>query len=419
MITGKKSQICGLVGEKLGHSFSPQIHSNLANYKYSLFEVKPDSLGDFIRSDKYDSVNITIPYKVSVMKYLDKISDTARRIGSVNAVTHAPDGTLYGDNTDYYGFVYMLNHAGIDVRNKKVLVLGSGGASKTAKVACVDLGAKEVVIVSRSGQVNYENVYSLHQDANIIVNCTPVGMYPNNGDSPIDITKFPLLVGVADIIFNPAKTKLLLCAEEMNIKHANGLSMLVAQAKAACELFCNEKISDSEIDRITNIISYQTQNIILIGMPGCGKTTVGKLVADKLGREFADTDVCIESSTQMSIPDIFKLHGEDAFRQIESENVRNIGKKTGMVIATGGGVVTRSENYFPLRQNGMIFFIKRDPDLLDKSGRPLSLSIDLQEMYSERLPLYRKFSDFEIENQTPEQVAYDIINIVKKETHNV
>ena len=409
MITNRKNQICGLVGERLGHSFSPQIHGCLADYPYSLFEMPESELESFIKSDKYHSVNVTIPYKMAVIPYLDVISEAAKKIGSVNTITHLPDGRLYGDNTDFYGFVYMIKTAGIDMSGKKVLILGTGGTSRTARAACESLGASEIRQVSRKGELNYENAHLLCPDTQIIVNCTPVGMYPNNLISPIDIEKFPSLEGVVDVIFNPAKTKLLLDAQRLGLKCANGLPMLVAQAKRACEIFTCEEIDDGEIDRITGIISAQTSNIILVGMPGCGKTTVGGILADKLSRELIDTDALIVELAGKTIPEIFSEDGEEKFRQIEHEAIKLAGKKSGVVIATGGGVVTRSENYNPLCQNGKIVFVTRDISLLAKDGRPLSLSGDLSEMYSARLPLYRAFCDIEIANNTPTDTAEKII----------
>ncbi len=409
MITNRKKQICGLVGERLGHSFSPQIHTCLCDYQYSLFEMPESELEDFIKSDRYHSVNVTIPYKMAVIPYLDVISEAAQKIGSVNTVTHLPDGRLYGDNTDFYGFIHMIKTAGINILGKKVLILGTGGTSKTVVAACESLGASEIRLVSRMGELNYKNAHLLCPDTQIIVNCTPVGMYPNNLISPIDIDKFPALEGVADVIFNPAKTQLLLDAERLGIKTANGLPMLVAQAKRACETFTGEEIDDSEIDRITGIISSQTSNIILVGMPGCGKTTIGSLLAEKLSRELIDTDELIEEIAGKKIPDIFSEDGEEVFRQLEHKAIQAAGKKSGVIIATGGGAVTRRENYAPLHQNGKIVFITRDTSLLAKDGRPLSLSGDLCEMYKARLPLYRQFCDLEIANITPSDTAEQII----------
>jgi len=409
MINNRKDQVCGLVGEKLGHSFSPQIHGELSDYQYSLFELPNDELESFIKSNRYHSVNVTIPYKSAVMPYLDVISQTAQKIGSVNVVTHLPDGRLFGDNTDLYGFKYMMHKSGMDLKDKNVLILGTGGTSKTVFAAATELGAKKISLVSRAGELNYGNAHILCPDTQIIVNCTPVGMYPNNGACPIDISLFPMLEGVADVIFNPAKTQLLIDAESRGIKTANGLSMLVAQAKRACEIFTCEDIPDSEIDRITHIIEGQTTNIILVGMPGGGKTTVGKILANQLGRKLIDTDELVVDLAGKTIPEIFAQNGEDEFRRIESQAIAAAGKKSGVIIATGGGAVTREQNYIPLHQNGVIVFITRDVSTLQKDGRPLSLSRDLKQMYKERLPLYRKFCDIEIPNTTPNDTAQAIL----------
>ena len=411
MITNRKEQVCGLVGERLGHSFSPQIHACLCDYSYSLFEMPESELEGFIKGDGYHSVNVTIPYKMAVMPYLDVISEAAQKIGSVNTVTHLPDGRLYGDNTDFYGFIHMIKSAGLDLSGKNVLILGTGGTSRTATVACEALGAKSIRLVSRKGDLTYGNAHTLCPETQIIINCTPVGMYPNNLVSPIDIQKFPALEGVADVIFNPAKTQLLLDAEGLGLKTANGLPMLVAQAKRACEIFTGEDIPDSEIDRITRIIAGQTTNIVLIGMPGCGKTTVGKILAERLGRELVDTDELVVELAGKSIPEIFAEQGEEGFRAIEHTAVCMAGKKSGVIIATGGGAVTRPENYAPLHQNGKIVFITRDISLLAKDGRPLSLSGDLRAMYEKRLPSYREFCDIEAANTTPHETAEQIIKI--------
>ena len=411
MIKNKENLICGLVGEHLSHSFSPQIHSRLSDYKYSLFEMPESELESFIKSNRYHSVNVTIPYKMAIMPYLDVISDNAKLIGSVNTVTHLPDGRLYGDNTDLYGFIHMIKDAGIDMEGKNVLILGTGGTSRTARFACESLGASAIHLVSRTGELTYENAHVLHPETQMIVNCTPVGMYPNNLISPIDIDLFPALEGVADVIFNPARTRLLLDAESRGLKTANGLPMLVAQAKRACEVFMGESIDDGEIKAITKEIATQTANIILVGMPGCGKTTVGQIIAQRLGRPLIDTDELIVRLAGKSIPEIFAEDGEEEFRRIESEAVREAGKTSGAVISTGGGVVTRARNLAPLHQNGRIFFITRDTKLLARGGRPLSLSGDLSKMYEERLPLYREFCDAEVENTTPDETADRIIEI--------
>ena len=413
MIENKKHLRCGLIGEKLSHSFSPQIHKELSDYSYSLFEMREDEVGDFLKSDLFDATNVTIPYKKTVMPFLDEISDEALRIGSVNTITRLDGGGLRGDNTDYYGFWHTVEKSGIEICGKKVLILGTGGASLTAKTVSADMGAQSITFVSRSGEVNYENVYQKCADTEVVINCTPVGMYPNNGIAPIDLSRLPACRGVIDMIYNPARTKLLLDAERLNIPHINGLSMLVAQAKRACELFLKEAVDDSEVERITRGIAAETSNIILVGMPGCGKTTIGKLLSEKTGRAVVDTDEMIAQSEGRSPSSILLAEGEDSFRKIESREVRNAGKLSERIISTGGGVVTREENYEPLHQNGVIVFIHRALDALATDDRPLSKSGKLPEMYEKRLPLYRRFCDLEVSNDTtPEECAEEILRLI-------
>ena len=316
---------CGLLGEHLGHSFSPQIHRELADYTYELFEMPIEDVAGFLASDRFDAMNVTIPYKKTVMPYLDEITDEARRIGSVNTITHLSGGGLRGDNTDYFGFSYMIDKSRIKVEGKKVLVLGSGGASETARTVCADRGARAVIVVSRSGKDNYSNLYK-HRDAEVIINTTPVGMYPKNGVAALDLADFPACEGALDMIYNPAKTKFLLDAERLGIPCINGLCMLVAQAKRACEIFLDTKIDDGEIDRITNIIAAETGNIVLIGMPGCGKTSLGELLSQKTGREVIDTDALIVKKAGMAIPEIFAKLGESYLRALEHACVCEAGK---------------------------------------------------------------------------------------------
>ena len=380
----------GLIGRKLSHSFSPQIHAELADYDYTLFELEPDDVGTFLQNGSFDATNVTIPYKKTVMPYLAEISDEAQKIGSVNTITRTEKG-LRGDNTDYFGFSCMLRKSGIEVKNKKCLVLGSGGASVTVTAVLRDMGA-DVVVISRSGENNYDNLH-LHKDAAVIVNTTPVGMYPNTGDSPIDLCLFPALSGVLDLIYNPARTQLLLDAQKRNIPCINGLSMLTAQAKKACALFLDTVIDDSEIDRITAKIASDSENIILIGMPGCGKSTAGKALAELTGRPFADTDEVIVQKAGMPIPDIFEKYGEAHFRRLEHEAVCECAKKSGLVIATGGGVIKTESNYDALHQNGRVIWLQRDLQLLPSDGRPLSQKEGVMKLYEERKPLYAHFCD--------------------------
>ena len=388
---------CGLLGEKLGHSYSPQIHSMLADYEYKLFEKAPEELEDFLKSGEFDGLNVTIPYKKSVMPYCAELSPTAAQIGSVNTIVRRSDGSLYGDNTDAFGFENLIVHNGIEVKGKKALVLGTGGASVTAQAVLKNLGASEVVVISRKGEDNYENI-AKHADAEIIANTTPVGMYPNNGKAAVDLTQFPKLSGVLDVVYNPARTALLLQAEKLCIPCAGGLYMLVSQAKRSCELFTGKSIPDSEIDRIERVQSHQMQNIVIIGMPGSGKTAVSTMLAERLGRKIFDTDTIVSEKAGMTIPEIFAAQGEAGFRKLETEATAEVGKLSGNIISTGGGVVTVADNYELLHQNGVIVWIERDTNKLARDGRPISLSSDLNELYAARFPLYECFADIKADN---------------------
>lgn len=388
---------CGLLGEKLGHSYSPQIHSMLADYEYKLFEKSPEELEDFLKSGEFDGLNVTIPYKKSVMPYCAELSPTAAQIGSVNTIVRRSDGSLYGDNTDAFGFENLIVHNGIEVKGKKALVLGTGGASVTAQAVLKNLGASEVVVISRKGEDNYENI-AKHADAEIIANTTPVGMYPNNGKAAVDLAQFPKLSGVLDVVYNPARTALILQAEKLCIPCAGGLYMLVSQAKRSCELFTGKSIPDSEIDRIERVLSHQMQNIVIIGMPGSGKTAVSTMLAERLGRKIFDTDTIVSEKAGMTIPEIFAAQGEAGFRKLETEATAEVGKLSGNIISTGGGVVTVADNYELLHQNGVIVWIERDTNKLARDGRPISLSSDLNELYAARLPLYERFADIKADN---------------------
>ena len=400
---------CGLLGRKLGHSYSPQIHGLLGDYSYDLFEKEPEQLASFLKNGDFTGINVTIPYKKDVLPYLDELSPAARKIGSVNTIVRRADGSLFGHNSDYFGFVSLVKHSGIAVEGKKVLVLGSGGTSNMVVTALRDLGAAPVVI-SRSGENNYGNLH-LHSDASVIVNATPVGMYPNTGVSPIDLNRFPKLDGVLDVIYNPAKTQLLLDAEKLGIPHENGLWMLVAQAKEAAEYFTGKELSDDMIARIHHKLSRQMKNIVLIGMPGCGKSTIGNLLARKLGRKFVDADEEIIQLAVKSIPEIFAQDGEEIFREWETMALEHLGKQSGLVIATGGGCVTRQRNYPALHQNGSIVWLERDLSLLPTDGRPLSQSNRLEEMYAVRKPLYEAFADVRVANTgSPENTVTEILS---------
>lgn len=399
---------CGLLGRKLGHSYSPQIHSYLGSYTYDLFEKEPEQLEDFLKNGDFTAINVTIPYKKDVIPYLDEISPVARKMGAVNTIVRRSDGTLFGHNTDYFGFASMVTRSGLSVSGKKVLVLGSGGASNTVVAVLQELGA-QVVVISRSGENNYSNL-PLHKDASVIVNTTPVGMYPNTGISPVDLSAFPTLEGVLDVVYNPARTQILLDAETLGLPCQNGLWMLVAQAKEAAEYFTGETISDSVIEKIYKALSAQMQNIVLIGMPGCGKSTIAGVLAEKLHRKSVDADAEIVRLAGKSIPDIFAQDGEEVFRSWETRALESLGKQSGLIIATGGGCVTRGRNYPLIHQNGSIFWLQRALDVLPTDGRPLSQSNKLTDMYRQRKPMYEAFADYAIDNSgSPEETAAAII----------
>lgn len=387
--------VYGLLGRTLRHSYSPQIHALLGDYEYRLFEVEPQDLEAFLKKREFGGINVTIPYKKDVLPYLSGISDNAKRIGAVNTIIVKEDGGLYGDNTDYDGFLCLVQKSGFQVKGKKALVLGTGGASLPISAVLSDLGAREVVFISRSGENNYQNL-SRHADADLIVNTTPVGMYPNNLKAPLSLSEFPKLSGVLDIVYNPQKTKLILDAERLGIPAYSGLLMLVAQGKRAAELFLGHDIPDSETDRIFKKLSTEMQNIVLVGMPGCGKTTVGKALAEQLNRPFFDADEEILKRTGKSAEAWIEACGEAVFRQKETEVLESLCKQSGTVIATGGGAVTVPENADILRQNSIVFFINRDVSVLPVEGRPLSKATALSEMYEVRLPMYRSVCDYEI-----------------------
>lgn len=401
---------CGLLGEKLGHSYSPQIHSFLADYAYDLYEKSPHELGNFLKNGSFTGLNVTIPYKKEVIAFCDRLSDRARQLGAVNTILRKSDGTLIGHNTDYFGFLSMVNRSGLSVSGKKVLVLGSGGASVTAVAVLQELGAK-VVIISRTGTDNYENL-GKHADAAVIVNTTPVGMYPNTGNSPVDLNLFPKLEGVLDLIYNPARTKLLMDAENRGLVAENGLWMLVAQAKESAQWFTGRNIPDAVIETIYRKLRQQMENIILIGMPGSGKSTIGKLLAVKLGKTFVDADAVITETAKMTIPEIFHSSGEEVFRKHETDVLRKLGQKSGLVIATGGGCVTREENYSYLHQNGRIIWLQRDIASLPTDGRPLSMGADLVNMFNMRKPMYERFADITADNNAdPEDTVRKILDM--------
>ena len=389
---------CGLLGRKLGHSYSPAIHAMLADYAYTLYEKEPEELEDFVKHGDFHGMNVTIPYKKAVVPFCDLLDPLAEQLGSVNTLVRLGDGRLLGANTDTWGFDQMLGKVGISCEGKKALVLGSGGASATVQ-AILKLADAEVVVISRTGEDNYDNL-DRHADAQILVNTTPVGMYPNNRVSPVDLDRLPNLQAVLDVVYNPARTQLILDAEARGIPCESGLYMLVAQAVQASELWTGQRISDETMERVWRTIGRSMQNVVLIGMPGSGKSTVGKALAQKLNRPFVDADAEITARIG-DIPAYFAAHGEEAFRKVETEVLADLGKQSGLVIATGGGCVTRPENYASLHQNGEIIWLQRDLDKLPTDGRPVSQRDGISAIYAARKPLYERFADKIADNNGP------------------
>jgi len=392
-----EKRIYGLLGRTLGHSWSVPIHKALGCEDYRLIELEPEELGAFLARPDIGGLNVTIPYKQDVMACCDAVDPAAQAIGSVNTLVRRADGKLHAWNTDAAGFRWMAERAGISLSGRKVAILGSGGASLTAQAVSRAMGAAEIVIISRSGENNYDNL-SRHADAEIIINTTPVGMYPHNGISPVDLRAFPACCGVLDVIYNPRRTTLLLQAEELGIPCSDGLPMLVAQATAAEEHFFGKSIPGSENERILAMLRRDATNIVLIGMPGCGKTSVGQALATLTGREAIDLDQRIVEKVGRPIPEIFAAEGEAAFRALEREVTAEVGRLSGKIILTGGGVVKDPRNYAPLHQNGRIYHLLRNLSLLPTDGRPLSQSTDLAAMWAEREPMYARFRDVLTEN---------------------
>jgi shikimate dehydrogenase len=386
----------GLIGESLSHSKSSEIHELFGKYRYSLKNLKKDELPKFFSDRKFIGINVTIPYKEESMKYLDEVDDLAKEIGAVNTIVNR-DGRLIGYNTDYFGFKYSLEHNGIDLKDKKVLILGSGGASKMVQKFAKDSQARKIVVISRKTKNNYESIDGF-LDFNVIINATPVGMYPHNMESKIDLSIFKNLDAVIDLIYNPLETKLILDAKKLNIKTMSGLLMLVAQAFYACELFMADEFNDKLIDRVYNIIRRDMENIIFIGMPSSGKSTMGRLVSKNLNREFYDLDELVEKRENKTIPEIFKEHGEKYFRDLETEVLAEVSKKTGVVIATGGGTPIRDINRDLILQNSKVIYLDRKLENLETTGRPLSKNLEeLKKLKGEREPIYSNLCDIKIE----------------------
>lgn len=399
----------GLIGEKLGHSFSKIIHEKLADYTYDLIPLSLEELDVFMCEKEFSAINVTIPYKETVIPYLDEVDPKAAKMGAVNTVVQR-NGKLFGYNTDYFGFRYMLEHNHIQIAGKKVLVLGRGGASKAVIAVLEDMGAAEIHTIYykiAEDSISYETCYALHTDAQVIVNTTPVGMYPNSGHTPIDLTPFTKLEAVADVVYNPLRTRLVLDAEEKGCQAIGGLEMLVGQAKYAVEIFMDQSLPEDSIDVVYKDLMAERRNLVLIGMSGCGKSTLGKLAAEKLGKTFVDTDAEIIKRIGMSIADYFAAYGEDSFRKVESEVVQEISTQNNLVISTGGGVIKNPENIRWLKGNGTVIWIQRDPELLESgNGRPLVPDQEaVRRLYKERLPLYTAAAETIIENDGNEEEA--------------
>ena len=400
----------GLIGEKLGHSFSKEIHALIGSYDYELKEIASIDLPAFMQQKEFKGINVTIPYKQDVIPFLNSIDKAAEEIGAVNTVVNR-DGKLSGYNTDFIGLKRLILSQGLKLDGKKVLILGTGGTSRTARAVAKALNAKTILTVSRSAKtsddkadsisqsvISYQDAAALHNDCDIIINTTPCGMFPKIDDSPIDLSPFTKLSGVIDVIYNPLRSRLVLQAQEKKIIAAGGLYMLVQQAIAASEYFFDTTYSDDEADRIYKTILNKKQNIVLVGMPGSGKTTVGKKFAKKLNRRFYDTDVVITEKEGTTPAEIIRTKGEQAFRDIESAVCRELASEQGVIIATGGGAVLRKENVFNLKKNGLLFFIDRPIEAIKPTDdRPLSSSEDkLRQVYEYRYPIYTRETDYHI-----------------------
>lgn len=393
----------GLIGEKLGHSYSPEIHALLGDYEYRLYPMPREAVGDFVQKGGLSGFNVTIPYKETVMPFLDRISPEARRIGSVNTVVREADGSTSGYNTDYFGFSVELGDVS-HLKGKKALVLGSGGASKTVRAGLGDAGLSPVVTISRKGPDNYQNL-SRHSDAALIVNTTPVGMYPAVEASPIDLRQFPTCQLALDLIYNPAWTEFLLQARELGIPCRGGLIMLAAQARKAAELFGAIAPGVIRDEDVADEVSRQNRSIALIGMPGCGKTSVGRALAEITGRQLIDTDERIRQEIGMPIPEYFARFGEPAFRKIESRILAEAAKESRAVIATGGGIVTVPENRRSLLRNCQVVYLRRSLDQLPDFGRPVTQKTGVEALFAQRKALYEGWADDIVDNVGIEATA--------------
>ncbi len=391
----------GLLGEHLGHSFSKEIHSSLGGYSYDLVEIERDKLSDFIEKREFSGLNVTIPYKEKVIPHLDFIDKAAKEIGAVNTIVNR-GGKLYGYNTDFFGMVKLFSHAKIDPRGRTVAILGTGGTSKTAEAVVRHLGAENIVKVSRSkteGAICYDRLYEMCEDIDVIVNTTPVGMFPEIDGAPIDIFPFTKLLGVIDVVYNPLRTTLIIEARKRGIRSEGGLYMLVAQAARAWELFTGKTLDEKTLDRTYKRLLRKKENIVLIGMPASGKTTVGKILEKKLQKKAYDSDKIVEKNEKRSISEIFRTDGEAAFRDMEAEVIKNLSKMSEIIISTGGGSVLRGESVDNLKKNGKLYFIDRPLGKLIPTGnRPLANNIEaIENRYNERYGIYSAAADVRID----------------------
>ena len=402
-------KIYGLLGRKLGHSWSVPIHRALGCQGYRLLEVEPEDLPAFLSRGDLGGLNVTIPYKREVMPYCAAIDPGAAEIGSGNTLVPGVEGKLRGYNTDLRGFLTMARRAGVSFAGKKVVVLGSGGASLTVQAAVKGEGAREVVVISRKGPDSYENLErhrgGVHQDLGI-----PVGMWPGEKARPVELRRLPGLQAVLDLIYNPLRTSLLLQAQELGIPCSGGLPMLVDQAAAAAELFFGRPVPGEKTEEILTGLWQDRANLVLVGMPGSGKTTVGRALAQLTGRALLDLDSEIVRRAGRPIPEIFQTEGEEAFRELEQQALEEAASgRNGWIIATGGGAVLRRENREAMRRSGRVYFLTRELALLPTEGRPLSRQGDLEKMYQARLPLYTAAADQRVANDTaPEETAQRI-----------